>query len=67
MKDKQTKPEICYECDSFREHEAGGFLCVNPKSFWCDRNGIGKATRACVHGTLNKKLVELYPDRYAMP
>lgn len=60
-----TKPEICYECDFFREdHRCGGYICVNPNSYYCDKAGIGKATRACHHGRLNPKLIELYPDTY---
>lgn len=64
----QTKPEICYECVSFRiRTEDGSCLCINPNAYWCDRQGIGKATRACHHGKLNPKLAELYPTRYALP
>ena len=67
MKQKLTKPEICFECFYFREREHEmAHLCVNPKSYWCDRQGIGKATRACHHGKLNPKLIELYPDTYAL-
>lgn len=27
--------------------ESEGYLCVNPKSLWCDKDGIRKDTRAC--------------------
>lgn len=44
--------EICYECYYFREYapngvRSGHYLCVNPQSFRCDKEGVGKATRAC--------------------
>lgn len=61
----QTKPQICHECDYFREDcRCGGYVCVNPNSFYCDRNGVGKATRACLHGRISPKLIEQHPDIY---
>ena len=66
-KQKITKPEICYECYYFREqkHEMA-HLCVNPKSYWCDKQGVGKATRACEHGKLNPILITKFPESYGL-
>lgn len=50
---RDTPPiEICYECYYFREYapdgqRTGHYLCVNPESYMCDKEGVGKATRAC--------------------
>lgn len=67
MIQKQTKPEICYECYFFRERKLEmAHLCVNPQSYWCDKQGIGKATRACHHGKLNPELIKLYPHKYEL-
>lgn len=46
--------EICYECYFFREYapngvRSGHFLCVNPEGAKCDKEGVGKATKACQH------------------
>lgn len=66
-KQKITKPEICYEYSFFRQNtDTGAYLCINPKSFHCDKQGIGKATRACIHAELNPELIELYPETYEL-
>ena len=50
MAGDNNEVEICYECYFFRHDTVNDrFLCVNPRAYWCDRNGIGKATRACEH------------------
>lgn len=63
-----TKPEICYECRFLRRlaSDPDHLLCVHPKAYYCNRQGVLKATRACHLAELNPQLPELYPNEYKL-